>query len=118
MWKPVDTEFFVPLLPVSLVHISGGGLELTRAALEALGCVVLAHRIETPSDFLKVLGQGDSAPRYMVILGHGDENGFAGTGDQIRPALDRSSPTEVVSVAPDRLLPGGQGEYAADDQPQ
>lgn len=76
MWKPVDTEFFVPLLPVSLVHISGGGRELTRAALEALGCVVLAHRVGTPSDFLRVLGQGEQAPRYMVILGHGDENGL------------------------------------------
>ena len=76
MWKPVDTEFFVPLLPVSVVYISGGGMELTRAALEALGCVVLTHRVGTPSDFLRVLGQGDQAPRYMVILGHGDENGL------------------------------------------
>lgn len=76
MWKPVDTEFYVPLLPVSLVSVSGGGMELTRTALEALGCVVLTHRIGTPSDFLKVLGQGDRAPRYMIILGHGDENGF------------------------------------------
>ena len=76
MWKPIDTEFFVPLLPVSLVQVSGGGLELTRAALEALGCVVLTHRVGTPSDFLKALGQGEQSPRYMVILGHGDENGL------------------------------------------
>jgi hypothetical protein len=97
MWKPVDTEFFVPLLPVSLVHVSGGGMELTRAALEALGCVVLAHRVGTPSDFLRVLGQGDQTPRYMVILGHGDENGLA---------FGEYGPKEIdVSILRDGSLP-------------
>lgn len=108
MWKPVDTEFFVPLLPVSLVPVSGGGVELTRAALEALGCVVLTHRIGTPSDFLRVLGQGDHAPRYMVILGHGDENGlvFGEYGGTIDVSMLRggSLPPEAIQAHVD--LPG------------
>ncbi len=102
MWKPIDTEFFVPLLPVSLVHVSGGGGELTRATLEALGCVVLVHRVGTPLDFLRVLGQGDQAPRYMVILGHGDENGLV-FGDygpvtaDAPPLREGSLPPEAVA---------------------
>ena len=108
MWKPVDSEFFVPLLPVSLVHVSGGGLELMRAALEALGCVVLVHRVGTPSDFLRVLGQGDQAPRYMVILGHGDEDGL--TFGEYDGAIDASMlrrgslPPEAIDKSVD--LPG------------
>ncbi len=101
MWKPVDTEFFVPLLPVSLVQVSGGGGELTRAALEALGCVVLTHRVGTPADFLRVLGQGSQAPRYMVILGHGDENGLVfGEYDEAIDASmlrDGSLPPEAIA---------------------
>ncbi len=108
MWKPIDTEFFAPLLPVSLVYVSGGGMELTRAALEALGCVVLTHRVGTPSDFLRVLGQGDQAPRYMVILGHGDENGlvFGEYDEAIDSSMLRggSLPPEEIGAHVD--LPG------------
>ena len=91
-----------PLLPVSLVHVSGGGLELTRTALEALGCVVLTHRIGTPSDFLRVLGQGEQSPRYMVILGHGDEDGLV-FGEYDKPLgglwlRDGSLPPEAIEA--------------------
>jgi len=76
MWKPVDTEFYVPRLPVSIVAVSGGGMEFARATLESLYCVVLLHTIGTPSDFLKVIAQGEDAPRYMIIMGHGTEDGL------------------------------------------
>ena len=109
MWKPVDAEFFVPLLPVSLVCVSGGGMELTRAALEALGCVVLTHRVGTPSDFLKVVGQGEQAPRYLVILGHGDENGLV-FGEYGPGAIDvsmlRNGSLPPEAIGPHVDLPG------------
>ena len=75
MWKPVDTEFFFPLLPVSLVGLTGGG-GIDRTVLEKLGCLVLSHSPGTPLDFLRILGQGNTAPRYMIISGHADPAGL------------------------------------------
>ncbi len=108
MWEPVDTEFFAPLLPVSLVYVSGGGMEMTRAALEALGCVVLTHRVGTPSDFLRVLGQGGQAPRYMMILGHGDESGlvFGEFGGAIDCSMLRGGSLPPEAIGPHVNLPG------------
>ena len=74
MWKPVDTEFYFPHVPVSLVMLSG--TDALRGLLESLRCVVLTHRPGTPGDFLKVLSQGENAPRYMVICGHGTPEGI------------------------------------------
>lgn len=76
MWTPVNTKFYVPQLPVSIVSVSGGGQEFTRATLEALNCVVLLHSVGTPSDFLQVIAQGQNAPRYMIIIGHGTQDGL------------------------------------------
>lgn len=88
MWKPIDTEFYVPRLPVSIVHISGSGKEFVRCTLEALNCTVLTHTVGTPSDFLKVIAQGENAPRYMIILGHGTKDGLH-FGDY-EPSIDTS----------------------------
>ena len=88
MWKPVDTEFYVPRLPVSIVDVNGGGMEFARATLESLNCVVLVHSVGTPSDFLKVIAQGENAPRYMIIMAHGTEDGFD-FGDY-EPSIDVS----------------------------
>ena len=76
MWKPVDTEFYAPRLPVSIAAVSSDGVEFVRSMLEALHCVVLLHAIGTPTDFLKVIAQGVHAPRYLVIMGHGTEDGL------------------------------------------
>jgi hypothetical protein len=90
MWTPPDTRFHAPSLPVALARLPGAADE-TRALLEALGCVVLAHRIATPGDLLQVLGQGETAPRYLVIDGHGTEAGlwFGAFGTGIDTALMR-----------------------------
>jgi hypothetical protein len=48
-----------------------------RPLLEMLDAVVTIHWIGTPMDFLSVLGQGDTAPPYLLIAGHGDsEDGY------------------------------------------
>lgn len=71
---PIDTQFYHPLLPVNIVALPNGTREALamRALLEELLCVVTIHWIGTPMDFLRVLGQGDSAPPYLLIAGHGD----------------------------------------------
>ena len=76
--------------------------------MEALGCVVLAHRVGTPSDFLRVLGQGDQAPRYMVILGHGDENGlvFGEYGGAVDVSMLRDGSLPPEAIEPHVDLPG------------
>ncbi len=75
MFRPVEIEFYVHLLPISIVQLSGGG-EFLRSMLESLRCVVTLHRPGTPGDFLKVIALGENAPRYMIIYGHGTEDGF------------------------------------------
>lgn len=72
----MDSGFYVPRLPVSIVAVSGGGMEFARATLESMNCVVLLHSVGTPDDFLKVIAQVDNAPRYMIIMGHGTEDGL------------------------------------------
>ena len=75
MFRPVEAEFYVPLLPISIVQVSGGG-EFLRSMLESLRCVVTLHRPGTPGDFLKLIALGENAPRYMIICGHGAEDGL------------------------------------------
>ncbi len=55
---------------------SGGRGEVFRTLLEQLGCVVLLHGIGCPTDFLQVIAQGESAPRYLIITGHGTLSGL------------------------------------------
>jgi hypothetical protein len=73
----IDESFFAPRTPVSIAAIGDSGEALLiRSCLESLGAAVTLHLIGTLSDFLKVLNQSRDAPRYLVICGHGDENGF------------------------------------------
>ena len=74
MSKPIETDFFIPLLPVSVIQLSGAG-EVLRSMLEAMRCVVALHRPGTPGDFLKLVSP-DYVPRYIVICGHGTEDGL------------------------------------------
>lgn len=78
MWTPVETQFYRPQVPVSVVLMpnSGDGGPALRGMLEMLNCAVLLHRPGTPSDFLKILVQGQTAPRYMILYGHGQEDGL------------------------------------------
>lgn len=101
MWNPLDTQFYAPRLPVSLVAIDSHGTEFIRTVLESLRCVVHLHAIGTPTDFLQVIAQGDSARRYMIINGHGTEYGLHfgeyGPKDIDTSMLNRGSlPPEVI----------------------
>jgi hypothetical protein len=88
--RPIDQSFDFPRTPVGVVGWASGAGEaqLTRALLESLGAVVTLHQPGTPSDFLRVLGQGDSAGSALVICAHGDANGFV-FGDYA-PGIDTS----------------------------
>lgn len=73
----IDREFYVPRTPVGLAVLGNTGEALLiRSILESLNAVTMMHLIGTPNDFLAAVDQGDSAPPYLVISGHGDENGF------------------------------------------
>lgn len=72
-------------------------------------CVVTVHWIGTPADFLTVLGQGESAPRYLIIAGHGDADKGYYLGEYIEEIdtsmlRDQHMPAEVI--APVVNLPG------------
>lgn len=72
MWKPVDTEFQCPRIPVEIVDLGGSGEgESLRSILENLHCVVLCHWIGAPMDFLKVISQGTACAPYLIVSGHG-----------------------------------------------
>lgn len=89
MWTPVDTQFYAPRLPVSVVALpNGGAVVAIRHLLELLNCVVVVHWVGTPTDFLQVLAQGTAVPRYLLIEGHGSEDGlYFGT---YAPGIDTS----------------------------
>jgi len=75
MWKPVHTHYYIPQVTAAVVDIYNVRSRTERPKLEARNSVVLVHRPKTVMDFLKAIGQGDSTPRYMIIEGHGTEDG-------------------------------------------
>lgn len=89
MWRPIDTEFYSPRLPVGIIGLPGGDASGLRQILEALQCVVHVHWIGTPGDFLKVISQGAAVPRYLFIDGHGGEEGLH-FGEYGVPEIDTS----------------------------
>jgi hypothetical protein len=77
MWTPIDTQFYAPRLPVGVVALPNGeAVVAIRQLLELLQCVVVVHWVGTPSDFLKILGHSTDIPRYLILEGHGGEEGF------------------------------------------
>lgn len=110
--KPaIDEQFFTPRLPISIVALPDADHEAQamRAVLEGFGCVVTIHWIGTPSDFLKVLGQGASAPRYLLLSGHGDDQKGYYLGeyaDFIDTSMLRDHYLPAESIAPVVDLPG------------
>ncbi|MGH2544632.1 MAG: hypothetical protein ACRDIB_17710 [Ardenticatenaceae bacterium] len=74
-----------------------------------LDCVVTIHWIGTPTDFLRVLGQGETAPRYLMIAGHGDEEeGYwlAEYADFIDTSMLRGEYMPAEVIEPVVNLPG------------
>ena len=110
MKSPVDAQFFHPRLPIDIVALPNAyEAQALRVLLEMFECVVTIHWIGTPTDFLKVLSQGDSAPPYLVIAGHGDdEKGYylGEYADFIDTSMlkDQHLPAEVIAPLVD--LPG------------
>ena len=105
----IDQSFYVPRIPVAVVDC-GATQEaaLVRGLLESMNAVVTLHQPGTPKDFLLVLGQGESAPAYMVICGHGDENGFVfgGYGPQIDTTCLVKGSLPAAVLAASIRLPG------------
>ena len=104
MWKPVDAEFFAPRTPVEIVSVGWGvgGLDrLTRDLIEELGGTAHLHLCGTPSDFLKVIAQGENAAPYVIIFAHGDDNGlvFGEYADSIDTSMlvEGSMPPECIA---------------------
>jgi hypothetical protein len=113
MWQgremPVDERFHAPRISVAVVATGDAGEALLiRAILENLGAAVMFHLVGTPGDFLLVLGQGATAPRYVVISGHGDERGLAfgeyGPGIDVTDLVDGAMPPARIAGRVD--LPG------------
>jgi hypothetical protein len=107
----IDEQFFSPRLPVSIVSLPNCDWEVyaMRGLLEAMNCIVTVHWIGTPSDFLKVLAQGETAPRYLLIAGHGDdEKGyyFGSYADFIDTSMLRDEYLPADVIAPIVNLPG------------
>ncbi len=98
----IDETFYSPRTPVAVVAIGEASEALlVRSILESLGAAVLLHLIGTPEDFLRVIGQGEAAPRYLVICGHGDDNGLVfgeyGNGIGMAALRQGSMPPEVIA---------------------
>lgn len=110
MTQLVDTQFFIPRLPINIVALTNAyEAEAIRALLEMMGCVVTIHWIGTPTDFLKVLGHGETAPRYLLIAGHGDDkNGyyFGEYASFIDTSMLREQHMPAEVIAPVVNLPG------------
>jgi len=111
MRPAIDTQFYAPRLPISIIALPNDfEARGMREILEMFfNCVVTIHWIGTPMDFLKVLSQGETAPRYLLITGHGDEEKGYYLGEYIEEIdtsmlRDRHMPAEVI--APMVNLPG------------
>lgn len=73
----VDRNFFFPRTAVGIVAVGDSGEALLlRAMLESLGASVRLYLPGTPEDILACLKQPDQPPPYLIISGHGDENGL------------------------------------------
>jgi hypothetical protein len=105
----VDETFYVPRTPVAVVAVGDASEALlVRAILESLGAAVMLHLVGTPEDFLRIIEQGETAPRHIVICGHGDENGliFGAYDDGIDVAALVQGSMPLAAIAPRVKLPG------------
>ena len=66
-------------LTVLIAALEGGNMETValRSALEYFGATVFVKWVGRPKHFMEVLsGELPCMPDYVIISGHGDENGF------------------------------------------
>ena len=88
--QTIDETFTVPRKPVSIAAYGDAHeAHCIRGLLENLGAAVSMHLLGTPSDLFVVLEQGESAPPFLIISGHGDENGFV--FGEFGPEIDTSA---------------------------
>ena len=107
----IDQKFFVPRRHVAVVDIGSGHEALcVRSVLENLGMAVTLHAIGTPGDLLQVLGQGDCAPPFLVLCGHGGDSGFMlgsyGPGIETAMLVDGCLPPASLAVALSDIVAG------------
>jgi hypothetical protein len=94
---------------VAVVDIGSGHEALcVRSVLENLGAAVTLHAIGTPGDLLLALGQGDSAPPFLVLCGHGGDKGvvLGSYGPGIDTSMLVNGCLPPVSLAGRVALPG------------
>jgi hypothetical protein len=90
MWKPIDTVFFAPKLPVVIIALPNSfEVQGLRTFLEMLNCVVLVHFVGTPYDFLQVIGQDENIAPIIIIAGHGSDEGLY--FGEFMPSIDVSA---------------------------
>ena len=101
--RAIDQSFSIPRTPVAIIDC-GDAPEAgaIRGLLENMGAVVTMHLPGTPGDFLLALGQGELAPEFVIICGHGDENGIV--FGEYAPGIDTSG--LVAGALPARALAG------------
>lgn len=73
----VEAKFFQPRRRVTIVDL-GSTLEVLclRSLLEAMGASVTTHFIGAPQDVFATLDQKEAPPEFLVLCGHGTENGL------------------------------------------
>lgn len=106
----IESQFDFPRLPIDIAALPVDyEANALRALLEMLGCTVGIHWIGTPRDFLRVLAQEDTAPRYLLIAGHGDDDKgfyFGEYGEFIDTSMLREQHMPAEAIAPLVNLPG------------
>ena len=99
MWRPVDTLFYAPKLPVAIAAIMDSTESVfIRTLLEQFNIVTLMHSVGTPGDFLQVIGQEIAPPPYLIISAHGDDGGIV-FGEYVEE-IDVSSLEDEVMTPP------------------
>ena len=87
--SPDLREFYGEALHVGIVSIFDvGSGKLARAIIEDMDAIAHLHPIGTPAGFLRLISAGEHPP-YLVLTGHGDENGIC--FGEFSPEIDTSS---------------------------
>jgi hypothetical protein len=101
--RTIDQSFHVPRTPIAIIDCGDPPeASVIRGLLERMGAVVTMHQPGTPGDFLLALGQAELAPDFVIICGHGDENGIV--FGEYAPGIDTSC--LVQGSLPARALVG------------
>ena len=108
MSQRIDAHFFFPRVPVAVVSLQDvDEALLMRSILEHLGAAADLYQIGTPTDFMLVLEQ-ISPPPYLLICGHGTEQGwaFGEYGDNVDTSLLTGTALPASALVGRVRLPG------------